>query len=210
MNTVADKADMKALVEGRLTVGDSAPDFILHDIDGNAVRLYSLLRARHVVVVFDRGSGCPYCDLYLRGFQRHLTELHELGAQVVVISAEPDDVLFAGIKRTLALTVLIDRDDKVIRQFGLTVQCSDDLHKLYRLFGHRLEDADDQAGKIDVPVPGTFLISSNGIVRLAHSDVVHMCRLDVGDIIEALRSLHRDPFIRENANEKYLYDEPND
>src|SRR5262245_28360061 len=210
MKTAEGKADIKAFVDRRLTVGDSAPDFILHDIDGSAVRLYSLLRARHVVVVFDRGSGCPYCDLYLRSFQRHLTELHELGAQVVVISPDADDLLSAGIKRTLALRVLVDKGDKVIRQFGLTVQHNDDLHKLYRLFGHRLEDTDDQAGKIDVPVPGTFLISRDGIVCLAHSDVVHICRLDVADIIVALSDLRRDPFFRKKANQKYLYDEPND
>src|SRR5215468_3506723 len=79
-----------------LKVGDSAPDFILPDTDGKAVRLYSLLRAGHVVVVFDRGSGCPFCDLYLRGFQRRLTQLRELGAQIVVISPELADDFLSG------------------------------------------------------------------------------------------------------------------
>jgi peroxiredoxin len=186
----ARKAEMNALVDKTLKVGDSAPDFILPDTGGNAVRLYSLLRAGHVVVVFYRGSWCPYCDLYLRGFQRRLAELRELGAQVVAISPElTDDLLSAQIKSQLALPVLSDEGDKVIRQFGLIIQGNSDLLELYRLFGHRLEYANGQAGKKDLPVAGTFLISNNGTIRLAHADIDHMCRLDVDDIVDALGEL---------------------
>src|SRR5215472_13026986 len=100
----ARKADMNALVDKTLKVGNSAPDFILPDTHGNAVRLYSLLRAGHVVLVFYRGNWCPYCDLQLRDFQRRLAELRELGAQVVAISPElADDLLSAQIKSRLAL-----------------------------------------------------------------------------------------------------------
>ena len=207
----ARKANMRTLEERRLTVGDSAPDFILPDTDGNAVRFYSLLRAGHVVIVFHRGSWCPYCDLYLRGFQRHLAKLHELGAQVVAIFPEvAEDFLSTGIKSELALPVLIDEGDKVIRKFGLTVEGNNELLELYRLFGHRLEYAQSHAGKKDVPVAGTFLINSNGIIRLVHADVAHTSRLGVDDIVDAVSELNRDTFLRKKANKKHLYDKAND
>ena len=44
------------LASRALKAGDSAPDFILPDAQGNPVRLYSLLREGHVVVVFYRGE----------------------------------------------------------------------------------------------------------------------------------------------------------
>jgi peroxiredoxin len=187
----ARKADMKTLMDKTLVkVGDSAPDFILPDTGGNAVRLYSLLRAGHVVVVFYRGSWCPYCDLHLRGFQQRLAELRELGAQVVAISPDlADDLLSAQIKSQLALPLLSDEGDKVIRQFGLVVEGNNDLLELYRLFGHRLEYPNGHGGKKDLPVAGTFLISNNGTIRLAHVDVDHTCRLDVDDIVDALSEL---------------------
>jgi len=186
------KADMKTLMDETLVkVGDCAPDFILPDTDGNAVRLYSLLRAGHVVVVFYRGSWCPYCDLHLRGFQQRLAELRELGAQVVAISPDlGDDLLSAKIKSQLALPVLSDEGDKVIRQFGLVVEGNNDLLELYRLFGHRLEYLNRHPGKKDLPVAGTFLISNNGTIRLAHVDVDHTCRLHVDDIVDALSELN--------------------
>jgi len=189
----ARKAEMKRLMDKTLVkVGDFAPDFILPDTDGNAVRLYSMLRAGHLVVVFYRGSWCPYCDLHLRGFQRRLAELRELGAQVVAISPDvADDLLSAQIRSQLALPVLSDEGDKVIRQFGLIVEGNNDLFELYRLFGHRLEHSNGHSGKKDLPVAGTFLISNKGIIHLAHVDVDHTCRLEVDDIVDALSGLNR-------------------
>src|SRR5436190_19791982 len=76
------------LASRALKAGDSAPDFILPDAQGNPVRLYSLLREGHVVVVFYRGGWYPYCNLHLRGFERCLAQLRELGGQVVAISPQ--------------------------------------------------------------------------------------------------------------------------
>ena len=187
----AGEADMKALADKPLVrVGDSAPDFLLPDTDGKEVRLYSLLRTGHVVLVFNRDSGCPYCDLHLRGLQRRLAELHQLSAQVVAISPErADDLLATRTKRRLALPLLSDEGDNVIRQFGLIVEANNELLELYRLFGHRLEYAKGKAGKKDLPVAGTFLISNDRTIRLVHVDVGHTCRLDVDDIIDALNEL---------------------
>src|SRR5437867_12681833 len=74
------------LASRALKAGDSAPDFILPDAQGNPVRLYSLVRVGHVVVVFYRGGWCPYCNLHLRGFQRRLAQILESCARVVALA----------------------------------------------------------------------------------------------------------------------------
>jgi len=169
-------------------VGDSAPDFILPDKDGNAVRLYSLLRAGHVVVVFYRGSWCPYCDLQLRDFQRRLADLRDLRAQVVAISPQlPANLLRTHVKNHLEFPVLSDVGDKVAREFGLLLQVSDRLRELYYgLFRHQLEDVNDPSGMEKLPVPGTFFVDNNATIRLAHVDVDHTHRLKADEIIETL------------------------
>ena len=117
--------NMNALADKTLKVGDSAPDFILPDTHGNAVRLYSLLRVGHVVIVFYRGNWCPYCDLQLRDFQRRLADLRALRAQVVAISPHlPANLLWSQAKNHLEFPVLSDVGDKVARQFGLLLQLS--------------------------------------------------------------------------------------
>jgi len=186
--------DMNALVNKTLVqVGDSAPDFILPDINGNAVRLYSLLRTGHVVVVFYRGNWCPYCDLQLRDFQRRLADLHDLCAQVVAISpALPANLLWTQIKNQFEFPVLSDVGDKVARQFGLFFEVGDRLRELYYdLFCHQLEDAGGPRGKKQLPVPGTFFVDCNATIRLAHVDVDHTRRLKADEIIETLTELTR-------------------
>lgn len=178
------------LASGALKMGDSAPDFILPDAQGEPARLYSLLRDGHVVVVFYQGGWCPYCNLHLRGFQRRLAQFRDLGAQVVAVSPQlPDNSLSTQEKNELAFPVLSDVGNKVARQFGIVFELSDDLVELYRQFGHALEDANGASGKRELPVPATFLIDGNGTVRLAHVDVDYTRRLDPDDVIETLKEL---------------------
>ena len=178
------------LAGGALKVGDPAPDFILPDAHGEPVRLYSLLRDGHVVVVFYRGGWSPYCNLHLRGFQHRLSQFRELGAQIVAISPQlPDNSLSTQEKNELAFPVLSDVGNKVARQFGIVFELSDDLLELYRRFGHPLEDANGASGNRKLPVPGTFLIDSNGTVRLAHVDVDYTRRLGPDDVIKTLKGL---------------------
>jgi peroxiredoxin len=180
------------LAAGALKVGDTAPDFILPDVHGEPVRLYSLLREGHVVVVFYRGGWCPYCNLHLRGFQRRLAEFHELGAQIVAISPQlPDNSLSTQEKNELAFPVLSDAGNKVARQFGIVFELSDDLVELYRRFGHSLEDANGASGKRELPVPATFLIDGNRTIRLAHEDIDYTRRLDPDEVIKTLKAARK-------------------
>ena len=178
------------LAASALKAGDNVPDFMLPDAHGEPVRLYSLLREGPVVVVFYRGGWCPYCNLHLRGFQRRLAQFRELGAQIVAISPQlPDNSLSTQEKNELAFPVLSDVGNKVARQFGIVFELSNDLVKLYRQFGHALEDANGASGKRELPFPATFLIDDNGTIRLAHVDVDYTRRLDPDDVLETLKYL---------------------
>lgn len=171
-----------------LDVGDTAPDFILPDAQGQAVRLRSLLRHGPLVVVFYRGGWCPYCNLHLRGFQRVLPQLTELGAQVAAISPQlPDHSLSTQEMNRLAFPVLSDVGNKIARQFSIVFELSDELLELYRQSGHALIDVNGAGGQRELPVPATFLVDRKGIIRLAHVDVDYTRRLDPDDVIETLK-----------------------
>ena len=86
-------ADLKAtgIESHALQVGDAAPDVTLPDALGRPVRLAELWQRGSLVLIFYRGGWCPYCNLHLRGFQRVLPQLRELGAQVVAVSPQLPD-----------------------------------------------------------------------------------------------------------------------
>ena len=61
-------------VRNALTVGAQAPAFSLKDSSGKLVTSKALLKEGNMVLVFYRGSWCPYCNLYLRNLQKRLAE----------------------------------------------------------------------------------------------------------------------------------------
>jgi peroxiredoxin len=85
--------------------------------------------------------------------------------------------------------VLSGVGNSVARQFGIVLELSEELLKLYRQFGHALEDFNGETGKKELPVQGTFLLDSRGIVRSAHVDVDYTHRLDPDDVVEVLKTL---------------------
>lgn len=42
-------------------IGDTAPDFTLSDASGKQINLYDAVKSAPVVLVFYRGSWCPFC-----------------------------------------------------------------------------------------------------------------------------------------------------
>jgi len=173
-----------------LKPGAAAPDFILPDAHGQLVRYHSLLRNGPVVIVFYRGGWCPYCNLHLRGFQRVLPQLQDLGAGLVAISPQlPDNSLSTQELKHLTFPVLSDVGNKVARQFGIVFELSRELLRLYRQFGHPLDEANGESGSKELPVPATFLADQKGIIRLVHVDADYTRRIDPEDVIEALKHL---------------------
>lgn len=73
-----------------LNPGQSFPNITLHLADGQRLNLPGDLAGGFGVVLFYRGSWCPYCNAQLRAFQRAHDELTELGARVVALSIDDE------------------------------------------------------------------------------------------------------------------------
>jgi peroxiredoxin len=171
-----------------LAVGQKAPDFSLPDAHGKVVALSSLLAKGPVVVTFYRGGWCPFCDLQLRAYQGVLSQIHDLGAELVAISPQTPDYALSDVeKKQLTFPVLTDKGNGVARKFGLVFSLSETMRALQTNFGNPTTkfNGDDSW---ELPMPGTFVIDRGGVVRLAHVDPNYMNRLEPAAILEALRA----------------------
>jgi len=74
----------------RLEPGDRFPTLTVQPVGGAAFDLPDALAGAYGVVLFYRGSWCPYCNAQLRAFQRMQTSLAELGIEVVALSADDE------------------------------------------------------------------------------------------------------------------------
>ncbi len=174
------------LERNALKSGDLAPDFTLPDATGKPVSLSERLKAGPVVLKFYRGGWCPYCNLELRAYQKALPELAAVGAQLIAISPEsPDNSLSTREKNALAFSVVTDAAGKIAGDYRLAFQLSPELKAIYRSRGRDL--AEWNGGDWTLPVPGTFVIGTDGRVALAHVDADYRSRLEPQTAVAAAR-----------------------
>ncbi len=79
--------------------GDAFPDLTLTLVGGEVLKLPDHFARRWGVVIFNRGSWCPFCNAQLRGFQRVLDDLAGLGAGVVSVSVDDEATARAMIAK---------------------------------------------------------------------------------------------------------------
>jgi peroxiredoxin len=73
-----------------LSPGDQFPALNLSRPGGDTLALPGALAGGFGVILFYRGSWCPYCNAQLRAFQRAGGTLAEIGAKVVALSVDDE------------------------------------------------------------------------------------------------------------------------
>ena len=173
-----------------LQPGDIAPDFILPNVNGSSVRLYSELERGPVVLVFYRGGWCPFCNIHLRGFQKLLTDFKTAGAQVVAISPQlPDQSLTTQEKNELAFPVLSNVGLNTARAFGIAFELPKALLDLYADFDISLENSNGVEGARELPMPATFVIRADRIIAYAHVDDDYTRRSEPLEVLNLVHQL---------------------
>ena len=71
-----------------LKPGDPFPAITVSAAEGDDITLPDDLAGGYGVVLFYRGSWCPYCNAQLRAFERAQDELAGVGARVVALSVD--------------------------------------------------------------------------------------------------------------------------
>lgn len=177
--------------EGAVKIGSQAPDFNLPDQNGQIMRLKGLLEDGPVVISFYRGSWCPFCNLELRGLQRSLGKIKQLGANLVAISPQlPDGSLSLVERHALEFPVLSDIGNAVARKYGIVFRLVEEHLASLKERGDDLARINGQEGAGELPIPATFVVNKSGIVRAAFVDADHTYRVDPDDVIAALESIH--------------------
>ena len=173
-----------------LREGDVAPDFSLPDAHGHMVALKTLLDRGPVVISFYRGGWCPFCNLELRGLQRVLPEIVQMGASLVAISPQlPDNSLSTQEKNQLTFPVLSDVGNIVAKRFRIVFTLPTALVEANRAIGRELVEINGESGAAQLPMPATFVLDKSGVIRLAFVEEDWSKRLDPDIVLDTLRGL---------------------
>jgi peroxiredoxin len=79
--------------------GDKFPDLNVALPGGGHLELPDALAGHFGVVLFYRGSWCPYCNAQLRAFQRAAGRLAEVDARVVALSVDDEATTAALVEK---------------------------------------------------------------------------------------------------------------
>ncbi|SFD04599.1 Peroxiredoxin [Nocardioides terrae] len=86
-----------------LSPGDSFPALLLNQPGGETLTIPDAFAGNFGVVLFYRGSWCPYCNAQLGAFQRAGERLRQVGVQVAALSTD-DEATTTDLVAKLGLT----------------------------------------------------------------------------------------------------------
>ncbi|MET3518304.1 peroxiredoxin-like family protein [Mesorhizobium abyssinicae] len=166
--------------------GDAMPGFLLPDDDGKLVSLSEILSRGPAVITFQRGHWCPYCRLNAIGIVEVQREIAELGGQVVVIM--PERRKFAKAMKAAVgaqFPFLVDMDNGYALSLNLAIWVGAEMERLMGL-GLDLPKYQGNSSWF-LPIPATFIVGTNGIIADRFVDPDYRRRMDVDEMIAALR-----------------------
>ena len=149
-----------------LTPGDPFPRLTISTTGGQTLTLPDAFAGDFGVVLFYRGSWCPYCNAQLRAFERAGQELADNGIRVVALSVD-DQETSAGLAEKHKLTFPVGYGADARAVSGLTGAFVNPDPVYLQSTGFVL----DPAGKVVVSV-----YSSGAIGRLVPDDVIGLVR----------------------------------
>lgn len=146
--------------------GDAFPEMLLSLPGGQSVTVPEAFRGDFGVLLFYRGSWCPYCNAQLRAFQRASGTFAEAGVRVAALSVDDEAATAALIdKHGLAFPVGFGADARAVAELTGAFVNPDPVY---------LQSAGFVLDPVGRVVVGVY--SSGAIGRLVPEDVAGLVR----------------------------------
>ena len=171
-----------------LMIGEEIPDLKLKDSGGKEIRLRAVAEEQPLVLIFYRGSWCPYCNLHLAQLQKIDPQLRGLGYRIIAISPDlPENLKTSIDKNELTYTLLSDSTMAAAKAFGLAFTVDDTTLTKYAEYGIDLESASGEKHHM-LPVPAVFLVGTDGVVDFVYANPDYKKRIDSEVLLAAAKA----------------------
>lgn len=179
--------DLEKIRPTGLKTGMKAPDFTLKSPSGATVKLSEELKKQPVVLMFYRGQWCPICTRYLAAFQESVPQIAAKGAKIIAVTPETNEGIAKTVEKTkIDFTVLHDINESVMSDYKVLFSVTNDYQERIRK-GKQIDIAFNN-GKTEaqLPVPATYVIGQDGIIKFVQFDLNYKNRASVEDIVKHL------------------------
>ena len=168
-------------------IGEPMPPFILPDHTSQLVSLEELLDRGPAAVTFHRGHWCPYCRININALAQAHKEVVADGGQIVAIM--PDRQKFVAELKTqsnVPFPILTDMDNGYALSLNLAIWVGQEVQKMMEGF----RDLPTFQGNSSwmLPIPATFVVGRDGLIRARFIDPDYRKRMMIVDMIAALQN----------------------
>lgn len=161
-----------------MAVGEPAPTFCLQNEKMEQVCLSDFKDKHNVLLIFVRGEWCPMCHIMLRTYMKESAKFKEKNVFLLVIGPDP-----TGTNKRMAeelnldFHILSDNRLTVTNQYRLKIKAEHLLHSSNYNF------------EKEIPLPASFLIDKQGIIRYTSNPEKIGEVVKLNDIFPILQSI---------------------
>ena len=169
-------------------VGEAMPPFLMPDDQGRLVSLDDVLAKGAAVIAFHRGHWCPYCRLNSRALAVAQRRLAASGCQIVAITPEQQHYTQQQKDDAQAtFRILSDIGNGYALSLNLAIWVGTEVQQVMTEFGRDLSRYQGNPSWF-LPIPATFVVASDGIIRARFVDPDYRKRMDIDELVAALEA----------------------
>jgi len=169
-------------------VGEPMPPFLLPDDQGHLVSLEEVLSKGPVALAFHRGHWCPYCMLNSRALAEVVEQAAAFSGQIIGITPEQQHYTRQQKDEARAdFRILSDLDNGYALSLNLAIWVGAEMQQVMFEFGGDLPRYQGNPSWF-LPIPATFVVATDGIIRARFVDPDYRKRMEIDDLIGALRA----------------------
>ena len=183
---------LKALDVQSISVqcGQQMPPFLLPDQNGQLVGMEDLLSDGPLVVSFNHGHWCTFCEIELAELREYHAEIESVGGKVITII--PDRRAYAlklKEQQKLQFPVLTDVNNGYALLMGLVVPLGKEVRDI--LGSNNFDVAAFQGNEgLIVPTPATYIVDGTGLIIGRHVESDFRSRMSGDEILNIIRKYH--------------------
>jgi peroxiredoxin len=173
-----------------LFINSKAPEFKARDQYGNEIDFKDMRKKGNVVVVFTRGSWCPYCNRYLKRLQDSAELIKAKHAQLIVITPETKEGIESTIAKTgITFPIIYDSAMKITNAYSGSYKVDEKTLVRYKNSNPSIDllKINNQRKDAYLPVTAVYIVNEEGSVAFRYFDEDYKKRVSVKEILQALK-----------------------
>ena len=173
-----------------LFINSKAPDFKARDQNGNEIVFKDLRKKGDVVVVFTRGSWCPYSNKFLRRLQDSSELIKAKHGQIIVITPETKQGIDSVVAKTGAtFPIIYDSLMKITNAYNGMYRVEDKALVRYKNSNPSIDllAINNQKKDAYLPITAVYIVNDEGSVTYRYFEEDFKKQASIKEILKSLK-----------------------